>query len=77
MLDLLAKPYCQDNEDNADGRRPGNTRVQYPLKPLDTTILDQTIVEAYERQSNESRGKCKGELGDEGDFVGWFDLAQS
>ena len=70
---LRAQPYRQHYEYYTDRHGPCNAQVKHPVKPLDSTILDQAIVEAYQRQSNECRCECEGEFGNESDYIGCLD----
>ena len=47
--------------------------MQNPREPFDSAIPYQAIVEAYEREAYEGCREGEGDLGNEGDYVGWLD----
>lgn len=44
--------------------------MEHPVEPLDAAILNEAVIETYQRQSDERRCKRERKLGDESNDVG-------
>ena len=74
---LLAQPYRQNDEGDANGDRPGHACVQHPVEPFDTAVFDEAVIEAYEGQAYECRREREGKFGDECNYIGLLHFSKS